>query len=552
MSSEPNTVPVQSLRDAAAEIAEAFDLGLEGIGRIRSGTEALTSTVGALVELTGSDAGPDGSQLGRFLTHARLTADAAEGVAASLGDSRTAVVLSEITHSLRELHKRAIELRATSMLTKISCFGGGGDGLDIGSFVTALDDRSRDLKDTVSESLWILQAVDAQCGKARKRLSDMAAAFRALLRQFDADRERLAALEAAHDSHLAATRENNSALAENVGGAVGRLIGCLQFPDSFAQRAAHLEAMLHALDDDRRAEQHGAIRRLAAAQLSAMADALDTTAGDAGAALADIRGAIGGNTGTRWSKSPSSGWISALEQGSMAISAAATEARHQLDDALEMLNATSRHLEDAAKALTASQELNAELTTSAHNAALAASRAGASTSALRTLAGSVQDIVGKVSRLASGLAAGLEALTELSSALDEAGLSARVAELDAIRERAEGDAVRAGDTFRSVERVQASVFAHAEDIAGATEKASRAFADAARRGRTLRETAAAIGPTTGPDDGRGLAPDLGWIFALYTMEEERAVHRTLFPADEGRVDAPADLEADDDLDGFLM
>ena len=547
-----STVSVQPIQAVTREVADSFDLGLAGISEIRAQTAALTSSVQSLLAATDLGSGDGRSPLACFVDSARLTAEAAETVAASLGDSRNVAVLAGIIENLRALRKRAVELRTISMLTKISCYRGTEDGLNIDSFVTALETWSRDLEDTVSEALSLVGAVEDQCAGARERLVHMANSYRSLVGKVEADRLRLAELEAAHRTHVAATRANNSALAKEVAGAVVRLVECLQFPDAFAQRAAHLETMLRALDEDRPARERAAIRRLAAAQLNALADALEGTAGDAGRALSAIAAAVDGNTASRWSKSPSTGWISALEQGSAAISATVSAARDQLDAALEILAGTTRHLEHAAKTLTASQVLNVQLTTLAHNTAIAASKSSSASSALRVLAGSVREVVDKVADLAAGLATRLKVLTQLSSTLEASGLVERIPELDAIRDRAGTDAKTAAEAFLSVEQAQAAIHGHADRISDATVSASGAFAEAGRRAAALRAVAAQIGP--GPDlaPPPGAEPDLGWIFSLYTMEEERAVHRSLFPSDHAAEEALEDRETEDELDDFLL
>ena len=148
-----STVSVQPIQAVTREVADSFDLGLAGISEIRAQTAALTSSVQSLLAATDLGSGDGRSPLACFVDSARLTAEAAETVAASLGDSRNVAVLAGIIENLRALRKRAVELRTISMLTKISCYRGTEDGLNIDSFVTALETWSRDLEDTVSEAL---------------------------------------------------------------------------------------------------------------------------------------------------------------------------------------------------------------------------------------------------------------------------------------------------------------------------------------------------------------------------------------------------------------
>lgn len=189
--------------------------------------------------------------LANFVTIAGTSAREAEGVAAALASGGNTAVLNGVAASLRQMSKRATELMATSMLAKIT--GAAEDGaLENAAFVRRLDEHARDLKQTAEMALSKMQRIETQVGTARTLLTEMAQASHDVLATFRKDHVRLAELEAAHETHVATTHDNTAKLVRDTAAAVGCLIGCLQYPDTFAQRIAHVSTML---DDARRSRR---------------------------------------------------------------------------------------------------------------------------------------------------------------------------------------------------------------------------------------------------------------------------------------------------------
>ncbi len=196
-------------------------------------------------------------------------------------------------------------------------------------------------------------------------------------------------------------------------------------------------------------------------------------------------------------------------------------------------------------------EQHKRLENAAHNAAIAASHFGSSTSPLHVLAGSVKTAVTQTSSLTTALSRGLQQFRDASRRLEQADLAGELGALVKIQERARAVAERQSAGVTDFQRLQDEVTAKSRTIARAADAAGISFGAADQRGAELRELAQVVDARVSGRSETLAGSDLGWIEALCTMEDERAVHRELFPSV-----APAQTAdsayGEEELDDFLL
>ncbi len=210
-----------------------------------------------------------------------------------------------------------------------------------------------------------------------------------------------------------------------------------------------------------------------------------------------------------------------------------------------------KRIDAAIEALKVSTSLNKRLEIAAHNAAIAASHFGSSTSPLHVLAGSVKTAVTQTTTLTTKLSAGLQLFRDASRRLEQAHLADELGALVEIQECARTAAERHSAGFTEFQRLQDEVVAKNQTIARAAQAAGVAFDAAGRRGAELRRLAQTVSSLSSGSAENAEDFDLGWLEALYTMEEERAIHRELFPS--LGLAKPVESSVDEDeLDDFLL
>lgn len=545
------------LDGVAVDVMDRFDDGLAHLSRVRTAARALGETVERLLTLTGDqgDDAPDDDPLQNFLSHARIIRDRSGETARLLSEDSFSETLTQMDDDLRLLRDRATELRSVTYLTKIVCADDALENARLDPFIRTLEQRSVELREISTQALKASSAIRGASREAAGTLSSLGTTFDEMVRAAETASTEIGTLAEGHASHIATVRDNSRRLAEDIGGAVSRLIDCLQFPDAFSQRREHVVAIIAARETATGGPERHALGRIAAAQLAAMGEALVQVTQDAQTALSVVTTSVdacapGGGAGR---DDPSAQWLDAARRGNDLMREAADAGRARLDSSLALLDGVLGHIAEAISGLEASVDLNGSLENSARNAAISASRAGDSGSALHVLSQNVREVVIATTALTERLSKALQRVHGVSDGLKGAGLREELAMLDRIQAGAKSMADAQTGMLRKLGTQQAELSQQAADIRQAAQSASTAFGSAGQEAPRLELIAANQEQAIAPDDADA-AVDLAWVEALYTMEEERAVHRALYPdsfSSAMGLSVTAD-EADEDLDGFLM
>ena len=556
MTADPAQTTRRELGDLSREIIAVFDGGLTQVATIRAAAGDLAAEVDDLLEIGVSDeadGAAGGNLFDQFLRRAASVADVADNASTLLCGEDLHDTVRLLLSNLSVLGKRTIELRMISSLTKVARTESEDLDRRLGAFVQTLDGRSDDLRRISSKSSEAVSTIWSASERAGEGLRAMSGNFRKVSTSTRDEAARLQDLEAAHREHVLAVRDARQKLAENVRGSVARLIDCLQFPDAFAQRAEHVGAILAALGDGRPTAEQAAMAKLAGAQMQAMSEALEQVTGNAAGAVSAVLRALEGDLAADQvpGRNPSLAYLEAATRANATMLAAADAARTRLDMALGQVSDVQTRIDAAIEALEASSALNKRLENAAHNAAIAASHFGSSTSPLHVLAGSVKAAVSQTSELTGTLSVGLQRFRDASRKLEQADLQGELAALVDMQERARAFAGRQSADVADFQRLQDEVAAKSQTIARAAEAAGAAFEAAGGRGPKLRELAHEVARLVAAPAECIDYVDLGWIEALYTMEDERAVHRALFPS--SHVATPSESVIDEEeLDDFLL
>ncbi|RYH00963.1 hypothetical protein EU805_16030 [Salipiger sp. IMCC34102] len=547
----PHAALEKALERLSDDISGAFSIAFFELETIRSTAAEFGTDIGNLLTATAPQDTPD-QQDGTFelfLQNAASAADAAGGAADSLTDRAFQGALIRISASLLEMKKHTIALTSISSLTKITQSETRDMDNRLTAFTESLDDRCRDLREATGRSANLVVETQQQSGLARDRLTAIGLEFRALSDNAGDEATRLADLERVHHAYMAEIREDANRLDAEVRRAVGDLIGCLQFPDSFAQRTEHMRTAIAALNTAS-AEDRALLAKVIAAQLQAMAGALKQISGTASRALGTLREAFELSPiihNRSDAADPSDAWMTATAQANDVMLESVARAREQFGAALELLAGLTRQIDATQENLETSVELNRELEISVHNASLVAHRSGSQTSPLRFLAGSVKDVVDRTSNLITPISEALGHIRSTSEALAASSLDRDLQTLLGLQESAAKEAEAQGQRLDRVRGMRRALLDHADRLDGAATAGGNAFDVAAEHVGAIAELARDVGDIAlGSDSPEG---DLHWLYALYTMEEERVVHRKALGLPEIAETAEDTTE---ELDDFLL
>ena len=541
-----------TLERLSHEIAGAFSIAFFELETIRSTAAEFGTDIGNLLAVTApEDGAAEGdSAFETFLQNAASAAAAAESAAGSLTDRAFQGALIRISGSLLEMKKHTVALTSISSLTKITQTETRDMGNRLAAFTESLDGRCRELQAATARSADLVVETQHQSGLARDRLTAIGLEFRALSEGAGDEAVRLAGLERVHHARMSEIRDDANRLDGEVKKAVGGLIGCLQFPDAFAQRADHVRTAIAAMDKAA-APERAALARVACAQLGAMAEALTTVATTASRTLGTLRTAFESSPiihNRSEAADPSDAWMTATAQANEVMLDSVDRAREQFGAALALLSGLTRQIDATQDNLETSVRLNRELETSVHNASLVAHRSGSQTSPLRFLAGSVKDVVDRTSDLIAQISEALRHIRGTSEALAASSLESDLETLLGVQESAaQATEEQAGKVGR-VRQMRRQLLGHADRLDGAATAGGNAFDAAAEHARAIADLARQVGevaPASGEETDA--ACDLDWLYALYTMEEERVVHRETLGLPEVE-----DAGADEDLDDFML
>jgi methyl-accepting chemotaxis protein len=549
----------QSVVDSVAQdVIDRFAEGLSHLSVVRSAAAELQGTVDALVALIDRDGMDDTGDepLAAFLVHAKVVLERASEAAGLLSEGSFGEALQEMAGDLDALAHRATEMRSATYLTKIVCAENIAADGSLDNFVATLEDSATQLKTIGEQTSRSVSAVRKASTQAGGALAGLATEFDGLVATAREELAELQDLEQAHVARTTAAQQSSRHLADQVKQSISRLVDCLQFADAFSQRREHVVAMVDARERSGCAAERNALGRLSAAHLDAMAQDLERVTNTARDALGAILDALSGAPIGAQARGddPSAVWLSAARDNNRMMQEAAETGRTRLDQSLRQVDEVLTHIETAVAGLETSADLNANLENSARNAAIAASRAGDSGGGLRVLARNVRELVIETTALIDRLTAGLGLVRRVSDDLKAANLQDELLMLDKIQSDANRIAEQQACMLGGLQEQQTELSASVGRIAEAARQAINAFVGAAGEGTKLCLLASEQGQVLDGAEADTEEVDLSWVFALYTMEDERAVHRAVFPNSPDAISATANAqdEDDDDLDGFLI
>ncbi|SPJ23597.1 hypothetical protein [Palleronia abyssalis] len=540
-----------NLERLATEISGAFSVAFFELETIRDAAKEFAASVEELLTAIAPSETREsaGGTFQAFLSNASSAAGAAESAAGSLTDREFQGALIRISGSLMEMKKHTVTLTTISYLTKITQTGVDESVARLNSFTETLDSRCVELQEAALRSTELVRETQRQSGLARDRLTTIGLEFRALSDSTMEESAKLDALEKAHHAHMARVRDDAHRLDADVRRSVAGLIGCLQFPDSFAQRAEHMRTAIAALGKTA-PDEAPALAKVVSAQLMAMSKSLSEVCSSAKESLLSLKGSLEQNPvifERREATNPSDEWMSASSRANEQMLDSVARAREQFDAALKLLHGLAVHIDETQENLESAVRLNAELETSVHNASVVAHRIGSQTSPLKFLAGSVKDVVDETSTLIHNVTGALSHIKKTSQALAECSLNRDLETLVELQGAAASEGARQSETIDHVRTVRRKLLALADRLDGASAAASHSFEAAAEQAASVAELATSLPPPSSTEVVT--SADLTWLYDTYTMDEERVVHRDALGLPE---QSESEAVADEDLDDFML
>jgi hypothetical protein len=532
------SVSLTSSEDAAALATRGgtvFSEITDRLNTLRARVMATDEDLRGLAAL--ADGGADPDAIPRL---AQSAAAAADALRATLEPDTARAALTEAERAKGYLHavdRAGRTLAAISTLTRATA--GSFGVLTLAGYLKELAAISTAMRESVGVARARISAITAGDGRLREGAR---AAVEALGRMDAAIAEAETMTEGLREQEAAAADAvvaEAEALRARGKTQLKAFIGVVQFSDRLSQRMDHLGAML-AVDDPQ-------VRRLAAAHLAAIAEAVREIAAEVDAAAVEI-GAVGEAGGTlflageiadaiRASVDTRAEAADAVGRDMAHVDAALAETRNGVaatDDAVAAAQARFAALVDCAR----------RVTTASINSSLLAARAGAASGPLTTLSSEVRAVAAQCLAAVGGCQAALNSLgraeadarTAVVQALDGLGGA-----LSAVRGAVAAGASRLSDLSDLGARAAVRLADMKADAA--------TLADGGARLRSLAEEMAAASATMAQGvvaDGASDPAALTAIWDLYTMDDERAVHAALF----GGFDA-AHASSDDIDDMFF-
>ena len=540
--------PTLSLKQLSSTVAGTFEVAFFELEAIRDTAAEFEVQVGRLLEATELKAPEEGDRASysSFFGNTGRAAAAAEDAARSLANREFQSALVTIAGALREIDECAIELSSISFLTKITQSETPAASEQVAVFVQTLDARLGELKRSSTVSSNLISAIQRQSGLARDELAAIARDFKSMMQQGESRQDRLVQLEAAHHAHIGSIKTGAGNLRAGVSQAVGGLVGCLQFPDAFAQRVDHLTAATARELEDGEARS---VEIVISAQLHALSRDLGSETGKALAALQSLSDTLDADMaiGEEHGLDPSSAWIDANRRTNDAMLNAVASGRTKLGTTLGLLKDLVAQIDKAQSNLEESSRHNHELETSVHNALIVASKSANMTSPLRFLAGGVKEVVGRSSNLIARISAALARIRATSQALERTGLEKELESLAAIQENVSARSLEIAGTVEQIRAARDGLRTQSTRLTASSAAAMQAFQTAAGYAPAFSEMAGETGSAT--SRGEEPCPDVAWLYASYTMDVERVVHREALGLPDPEAASP---DEEDEFDDFLI
>ena len=537
-----------SLGQLASNVAGTFEVAFLELETIRDTAGEFATQVACLLDATESTTSDEADQASysNFFAHTGRAAKAAEMAAQSLANKKFQSALISVTTTLREIDRCAVELQSVSFLTKTTLAETSVDTEQVSVFVQTLDTQLEELKRSSTASSKLIAAIQQQSGLARAELATIASEFHSILRQGESRQENLATLKEAHDAHIARVKTAAGELRAGVSQAVGRLVGCLQFPDAFAQRVEHLNAALDWSADEAEARS---IPVVVSAQIDALSRDLGTETGSALEALNSLSDVLAADTALHSDEGydSSNAWVDANRRTNDGMLNAVSSGRAKLDNTVDLLGDLVERIDRAQLNLEKASSLNGALETSVFNALIVASKLSNTDTPLPFLAGHVRAVVERSSSLIEQISVALERIRRTSKALEQTGLEADLAQLSTIQETLSQRSTGIARMVDQISTGREALQSQSTRLATSSAAAIQAFQAAASYAPAFADLAGTI-RTTVPGVEEEYQ-DIPWLYASYTMEVERTVHREALGLPEVQ-DEPT--EDEDEFDDFLL
>ena len=532
----------RTARDATQEVGAACGVAFEALadrlGDVQRGVGGLLRQTNELAALLNADsATPDPAAA--VLSAARALIDllaADTPVAAGYG-----AAAAEARDALSRIDGEARALGAVSSLTLITARSLNAPGLE---------DYIRTLRGFIEGLAADARALDeGVCAVTDSRLEAREAAALALR----ALNQSVVALDASGPSSEATARETAAlhtklaAEARDAADTARRetkaLIAGVQFADEFAQRLAHVEAIL---------EDGGpGTPVLASMQIAAIAGDAESVCDAAEGAL-DRLELLGGELRAGFGEGSGEGPVAAAVRARRAAMEAAQSREAEMVAALDKVaaaaDAISTSIGAAESRFAGLGRSASSIKHSAINATLLTARSGPARAALGVLAEAVH---------ASAVVAGRQsvacrrAIGNLSEGFDSARVAATVASAAEFR-AAMATCASALDTADVALSSLTQMRDSAAEAAAVLVEAVRRCRSAVARVRATQGDLRAMAGTNAADAKLEDLSVLSRFEALYTMERERDVHRALTGSSAASADAPAKLSAKDAADAILF
>jgi hypothetical protein len=537
-----------SLDQLASSVAGTFDLAFFELGTIRDTASEFSMQVERLLDSTESkpsDAEGEASYA-RFYAHTGRAAAAVEEAARSLADRKFQAALILVAETLCEIDKCAVELASISFLTKITQSETSAASEQVAVFVQTLDGRLAELKRSSAASSNLIAAIRRQSGLARDELATIAREFQSILRQGEARQERLADLEAAHHVHIGRIKTAATDLRTGVSQAVGGLVACLQFPDAFAQRVEHLNAATAWKPEEGEARPMAIV---VSAQLDSLSRDLGTETEKALSALNKLSDTLEADTALSEEQGfdSSSAWVDANRRTNNGMLNAVASGREKLSNTLDLLKDLVKQIDRAQSNLEKSSHHNRALETSVFNALIVAGKSADTNTPLQFLTGHVKAVVGRSSHLIEQMSNALTRIRQTSEALERTDLDADLEELATIQGTLSARSVEIEQTVEEIAVAREALQTQSTRLTTSSAAAIQAFQAAADFAPSFAKIAAKTRSKFA--DGESPYADIPWLYASYTMEVERTVHREALGLPEIVEEASKD---EDEFDDFLL
>ena len=538
----------QFLGQLASKVAGTFEVAFLELETIRDTSGAFAAEIERLLKATepATSDESDESSHSRFFAHTNRAAAAAELAARSLANKKFQSALISVTTTLREIDKCAVELQSISFLTKTTLAETSVDTEQVSVFVGTLDTQLKELQRSSAASTKLIAAIQQQSSLARDELATIASEFRSILRQGESRQDNLESLREAHEAHIDRIKIAAGDLRTGVNQAVGRLVGCLQFPDAFRQRVEHLEA---ALDSNGGDDETRAIAVVVSAQLDVLARDLGAETRVAHDALTSLSEVLAADTTLHSDQGfdSSTAWVDASRRTNEGMLNAVASGRAKLDNTVELLGDLVERIDRAQSNLETASKLNGALETSVFNALIVASKLANSNTPLPFLAGHVRTVVERSSSLIEQISVALKRIRRTSQALEQTGLEADLEQLSAIQESLSLRSTGIAQMVKQISTGREAIRSQSTRLSSASAAAIQAFEAAAGYAPAFADLGEEVRRASTATD----APpaDIPWLYAIYTMEVERTVHREALGLPEVQEDTAED---EDDFDDFLL